>query len=69
MRTRSAKASRTPFKRPENGQFRPGTQVHASSIFDETGDTNAVTEAGTAFGGFGAIFKLARSPSLGRTAR
>jgi hypothetical protein len=53
----------TPFKRPENGQFRPGTRFD-EFYFDETGDTDARTEVGAAFGGFGSIFKLAqRSPS------
>jgi hypothetical protein len=50
-------AGGTPFKRPENGVFRPGT-AFTEYIFDETGDTNALTEAGTTYGGFGAIFKL-----------
>ena len=47
----------TPFKRPENGQFRPGSNFR-EFFFDETGDTNTLTEAGAAFGGFGAVFKL-----------
>jgi hypothetical protein len=47
----------TPFKRPENAQFRPGTGFK-ELFFDETGDTSAVTEAGSAFGGFGGVFKL-----------
>jgi hypothetical protein len=52
----------TPFKRPENGQFRPGTGFR-EFYFDTTGDTNNLTEAAS-FGGFGAIFKLAqRSPA------
>ena len=57
----------TPFKRPENGQFRPGygfTQFY----FDETGDTNAtgsengdpVSGAG-GVGGWGGLFKLVQS--------
>jgi hypothetical protein len=50
-------AGGTPFKRPENGQFRPGTNF-TEFIFDTTGDTNALTEAGSAFGGFGALFRL-----------
>jgi uncharacterized protein DUF839 len=55
-------AQATPFKRPENGQFRPGTGFR-EFFFDTTGDTNALSEAGS-FGGFGAVFKLAqRSPS------
>jgi hypothetical protein len=52
----------TPFKRPENGQFRPGTGFR-EFYFDTTGDTNALTEA-AGFGGFGALFKLTqRDPS------
>jgi hypothetical protein len=47
----------TPFKRPENGQFRPGWHF-SQFLFDETGDTNLLTEAGKAYGGFGSIFKL-----------
>jgi Bacterial protein of unknown function (DUF839). len=50
-------AGATPFKRPENGQFRPGSNF-SEFIFDATGDTNALTEAGSEFGGFGAIFRL-----------
>jgi hypothetical protein len=50
-------AGGTPFKRPENGQFRPGTNF-SEFIFDETGDTNALTEAGTEFGGFGSVLRL-----------
>ncbi len=56
-----AKAKRaTPFKRPENGQFRPG-KGFTEFFFDETGDTNALTEAGSDFGGFGAILKLTQT--------
>jgi hypothetical protein len=47
----------TPFKRPENGQFRPGTHF-SEFLFDETGDTNALTEAGADYGGFGGVFRL-----------
>jgi hypothetical protein len=47
----------TPFKRPENGQFRPGTNF-SEFVFAETGDTNALTEAGTDYGGFGAVYRL-----------
>jgi secreted PhoX family phosphatase len=47
----------TPFKRPENGQFRPGTGFR-EFFFDETGDTNATSTANTGFGGFGSIMKL-----------
>ena len=50
-------AGGTPFKRPENGQFRPGSNF-SEFLFDATGDTNALTEAGSTFGGFGAVFRL-----------
>jgi hypothetical protein len=56
----------TPFKRPENGQFRPGSGFK-EFFFDETGDTNALTEAGSAFGGFGGIFKLTQSSPTAST--
>jgi len=49
-------AGGTPFKRPENGQFRPGSNF-SEFFFDATGDTNALTEA-AAFGGLGALFRL-----------
>jgi len=53
----------TPFKRPENGVFRPGTHF-GEFFFTETGDTNADTQAGEEFGGFGALMKLTqRRPS------
>ena len=55
-------AGGTPFKRPENGVFRPGTRF-TQFFFSETGDTDARTEAGADFGGFGGIFKV----SLGQT--
>ena len=58
----------TPFKRPENGQFRPGSKF-GEFFFAETGDTNAaatsvengdpVTGAGGA-GGWTSIFKLSQ---------
>ncbi len=59
----------TPFKRPENGQFRPGSDF-TQFFFDETGDTDATSSengnpdtgvGGT--GGWGAIFKLKQSPT------
>jgi hypothetical protein len=58
----AAKAAKaTPFKRPENGLFRPGSHF-TQFVFDETGDTNALTEAGSLYGGFGAIFNLTTHP-------
>src|SRR5262249_6102297 len=44
----------TPFKRPENGQFRPGSGFR-EFFFDETGDTNATSTANAAHGGWGAV--------------
>jgi hypothetical protein len=55
-------AQATPFKRPENGQFRPGVH-NLEFYFDETGDTNQLTEAGSAFGGFGGVFKYTQKSS------
>jgi hypothetical protein len=53
----------TPFKRPENGQFRPGTSFK-EFYFTATGDTNAKTEAGAEYGGFGGVFRVVQaSPS------
>jgi hypothetical protein len=56
-------ADGTPFKRPENGQFRPGSDFK-QFYFDETGDTTATSpENGTA-GGWTSIFKLVqKNPS------
>jgi hypothetical protein len=56
-----AKAAKaTPFKRPENGEFRPGTDFR-EFYFDETGDTNANSTANNGFGGWGSILKLTQS--------
>jgi len=52
-------AGATPFKRPENGQFLPGSNF-LTFFFDPTGDTNA--DAGTpalaARGSWGSIFRV-----------
>jgi hypothetical protein len=57
----------TPFKRPENGEFRPGSDFR-EFVFAETGDTNdtssengdPATGAGGA-GGYGSLFRLVQS--------
>jgi hypothetical protein len=54
-------AGGTPFKRPENGQFQPGSRFK-TFFFDETGDTNNLSEAGAAHGAFGSIMKLTQDP-------
>jgi len=65
----AAKAARaTPFKRPENGQFRPGSDFR-EFYFDATGDTNLDTEAGAQYGGFGAVFKLVQDDPGANTGR
>ena len=53
-------AGATPFKRPENGVFRPGTHF-GEFYFGATGDTTATSTANTGFGGWGTLFKLAQS--------
>jgi hypothetical protein len=50
----------TPFKRPENGVFRPGSHFE-DFYFDETGDTNATSPENSAAGGWGSVFKLHQS--------
>jgi hypothetical protein len=65
----------TPFKRPENGQFRPGSHF-GEFYFDETGDTNATspengdpaTGAGGA-GGWGSVQKLVQSSPTADTGK
>ena len=53
-----AKAAKaTPFKRPENGVFRPGTEF-GEFFFTETGDTNLSSAANAGFGGFGGVFRV-----------
>ncbi len=48
------------MKRPENGQFRPGTDF-AEFVFDETGDTDTALEAGAEFGGYGSVLRLVQA--------
>jgi hypothetical protein len=56
-----AKAAKaTPFKRPENGVFQPGSDFTAF-FFDETGDTNKESVENENAGGWGSIFKLTQS--------
>ena len=53
----------TPFKRPENGQFRPASGF-TEFVFTETGDTNATSGAngpsGAGLGGWGGLFRLSQ---------
>jgi secreted PhoX family phosphatase len=50
-------AHATPFKRPENGVFRPGSGFRVF-FFDETGDTNALSPENATAGGWGSIMRL-----------
>jgi len=53
-------AKATPFKRPENGVFRPGTGF-GEFYFTETGDTNLDSTANNGSGGFGGVFRLTQN--------
>ena len=53
-------AGATPFKRPENGQFRPDSGF-TEFFFDETGDTDATSPENANAGGWGSIMKLTQS--------
>jgi hypothetical protein len=55
--TAAKAAQATPFKRPENGQFRPDSKF-TEFYFDETGDTNATSPENDTAGGWGSVFKL-----------
>jgi hypothetical protein len=58
-------AQATPFKRPENGVFRPGSDFK-QFFFDETGDTNATSSENASAGGWGSIMRLSQTnPSAG----
>jgi hypothetical protein len=61
-------ANATPFKRPENGRFQPGTQFK-SFFFDETGDTNATSPENATAGGWGSIWRLTQSSPSAATGK
>ena len=50
----------TPFKRPENGAFRPDGEFE-EFFFDETGDTNATSVENDCCGGWTSVFKLTQN--------
>jgi Bacterial protein of unknown function (DUF839) len=56
-------ASATPFKRPENGVFRPSDDRRFGEFFfTETGDTNDSSQVVTReYGKYGAVFRLAQN--------
>jgi hypothetical protein len=53
-------AGATPFKRPENGVFKPESGF-TKFFFDETGDTNKESVENENSGGWGSIFELTQS--------
>src|SRR5262249_46685581 len=55
--TAAKAAHATPFKRPENGLFQPGSRF-TTFFFDETGDTDATSPENASAGGWGSIMKL-----------
>jgi hypothetical protein len=61
----AAAAGATPFKRPENGVFRPGT-TFGEFYFTETGDTN---KDSTLPGAYGAVFRLSQSSPTAQTGK
>ena len=53
-------ANGTPFKRPENGAFRPDGKFE-EFYFDETGDTDATSPENACCGGGDSVFKLTQA--------
>jgi len=63
----AAKAAQaTPFKRPENGQFQPGTRFR-TFFFDETGDTDATSPENAKAGGWGSVMRLSQTSPTAAT--
>lgn len=58
--TAAKTAAATPFKRPENGVFRPGTRF-GEFYFTVTGDTNTTSDANAQYGGWGSVYALRQS--------
>ncbi len=56
----------TPFKRPENGQFRPGDRFR-DFYFDETGDTDATSPENDNAGGWDSVFRLSQKDPTANT--
>ena len=64
--TAAKAAHATPFKRPENGAFWPGSHFR-EFYFDETGDTNATSPENDTAGGWGSIMKLTQASPTAST--
>ncbi len=61
-------ANATPFKRPENGLFQPGSRF-TKFFFAETGDTNATSPENETAGGWGSIMELTQSDPSAATGK
>jgi poly-gamma-glutamate capsule biosynthesis protein CapA/YwtB (metallophosphatase superfamily) len=61
-------ANGTPFKRPENGVFRPDGKFQ-EFYFDETGDTNATSPENACRGGWDSVFKLTQADPSANTGK
>jgi len=59
-------AGATPFKRPENGVFQPGTGF-TTFFFTETGDTNAASPENNTAGGWGGVMKITQQSPTANT--
>jgi hypothetical protein len=66
--TLATAADATPFKRPENGVFRPDGHFR-EFYFDETGDTNATSVENATAGGWTSVFKVTQSDPSASTGR
>jgi hypothetical protein len=64
--TAAKAAHATPFKRPENGLFAPGSRFR-QFFFDETGDTDSTSPENDDAGGWGSIMKLTQSSPTAST--
>jgi hypothetical protein len=65
----AAKAAHgTPFKRPENGVFRPDGKFR-EFYFDETGDTNATSPENDCCGGWTSVMKLTQAGQSANTGK
>ena len=63
-----AASNGTPFKRPENGAFRPDGKFE-EFYFDETGDTDATSPENDCCGGWTSVFKLTQADPSSNTGK
>jgi hypothetical protein len=66
--TAATAADGTPFKRPENGVFRPDGHF-TQFFFDETGDTNSGSVENNCCGGWTGVFKLTQTDPSANTGK